>query len=262
MNTLWQIVSYLIYRAKSITRFGVHSPFVYELVEKVLRDKSRYDDYPKLHHVHKKYARRKDRIETIDFGSSAGHKEYIVRISRVGKLVRKRSHQRSQLELLYRLARYFKPRTILEFGTAAGISALYFGKGSPDSRIITMEGCMGLASVAQKNLKKRNIQAEVEIGEFSAILDKVLERLERLDMVFLDGNHRKKPTLEYFEKCSAKANEESVFLLDDIHWSPGMESAWRAIKKDKRVSVTIDLYWMGLVFFRKGIEKQNFIIRY
>ncbi len=217
MKKLWRILSYLSYRAKAKTRFSVHSPFVYELVEKVLRDQTKYEDYQKLNRIHKRYARRKDRIETMDFGSAAGQNEYVVKISRVGELVRKRSHHRSQLEVLYRLAKYFKPKTILEFGTAAGISTLYLGKGSPDSKIITMEGCMGLASVAQKNFKKRNIKAEVEVGEFSAILDKVLENLDNLDMVFIDGNHRKNPTLEYFEKCSAKANEESVFILDDIH---------------------------------------------
>ena len=262
MNSLWRMISFISYRSKARSRFKVHSPFVYDLIEKVFRDRNKYEDYKILHRVHGRYLRRKDRIETMDFGSGAGQKEYVTRISSVGKLIRKRSHSRKQLELLYRIPKYFQPRTILEFGTAAGISTLYLGKGSPESRVITMEGCMGLASVAQKSLVKRNVRAEIEVGEFSAILDSVLEKIDMLDMVFIDGNHRKKPTLEYFEKCAARSNERSVFMLDDIHWSPGMQSAWNTIRKDERVSITIDLYWIGLVFFRKGIEKQDFIIRY
>ena len=103
---------------------------------------------------------------------------------------------------------------------------------------------------------------EVEVGDFDAILDYVLKNVDQLDMVFVDGNHRKEPTLNYFERCIELAGEDSVFMFDDIHWSYGMNQAWNAIKKDERVSITIDLFWIGLVFFKKDIVKQNFIIKY
>jgi predicted O-methyltransferase YrrM len=262
MKKLWPAAAYLNHRRKAVTRYRVHSPFVYELIEKVFRDRKRYSDYRSLNRIRKRYKRRKDRIETMDFGSSAGDKSYMVRITTVGQLVRQRTHTKKQLELLYRIARWYKPDNMLEFGTAAGISALYLGKGSPESRLITMEGCMGLASVATKSFKKRNLNVEVEIGDFDAILEDVLERIDQLDLVFFDGNHRLAPTLNYFSQCLTKANENSVFLFDDIHWSPGMSKAWKTIKKDKRVTLTIDLFWLGMVFFRKDMEKQDFVIRY
>ena len=262
MKKIWQIISYFNYNRKAVTRYKIHSPFVYELIEKVFRDKTNYPELTDLDRVHRRYARRKDKIETADYGAGAGNKKYKRRIRKVGKLVRERSHNRSQLEFLYRLARYFKPGTILEIGTAAGISTLYLGKGSPDSRLITMEGCMGLAGVAKKSFKKRNMNIELEVGNFDDILDHVLEGVDTLDMVFFDGNHRKEPTLDYYNKCVRLANENSVFLFDDIHWSYGMEKAWNMIKKDERVSISIDLYWIGLVFFRKGVAKQDFVIRY
>ena len=215
-----------------------------------------------MNRVHRRYARRKDRIETTDYGVGAGNGEFTTRITTVGSLVRKRSHTRKQLEFLYRMSRYFKPANILEFGTAAGISALYLGKGYPEARIITLEGCMGLASVARKSFAKREVNAEVEVGEFSAIVDHVLKGFETLDMVFFDGNHRKEATLEYFQKCAGLATPNSVFMFDDIHWSAGMQSAWKRIKLDERVTLTIDLFWIGLVFFREGVEKQDFVIRY
>ena len=262
MKKLWQIISYVKYSTKAVTRYKIHSPFVYELIEKVFRDKTSYPDLTKLDRVHRRYARRKDKIETADYGASAGNSKVKVKISRVGDIVRKRSHNREQLEFLYRMARYFKPRTLLEIGTAAGISMLYLGKGSPESRLITMEGCMGLAGVAKKSFKKRDLKVELEVGNFDDIIDHVLEDVDELDMVFFDGNHRKEPTLDYFNKCLAKANENSVFMFDDIHWSYGMETAWNSIKKNENVSITIDLYWIGLVFFRKGVAKQDFVIRY
>jgi predicted O-methyltransferase YrrM len=106
------------------------------------------------------------------------------------------------------------------------------------------------------------VVAEVEVGDFTAILNRGLKDLQKLDMVFFDGNHRKKPTIEYFERCMEFATENSIFMFDDIHWSRGMSEAWQYIKNDKRVSLTIDLFWIGLVFFKSGVAKQDFVIRY
>jgi predicted O-methyltransferase YrrM len=262
MKKLWLTYSFLKYRLNAKTRYKIHSPFVYDLIETVFRDKTKYPDYSKLDKVHRRYARRKDQLDTIDFGSGSGKKEYVEKKTTVGKLVKSRTHSKKQLEFLFRIARHFKPETILEFGTAAGISTLYIAKGSPESRLITMEGCMGLASVARKSFKKREVVAEVEVGDFTAILNRGLKDLQKLDMVFFDGNHRKKPTIEYFERCMEFATENSIFMFDDIHWSRGMSEAWQYIKNDKRVSLTIDLFWIGLVFFKSGVAKQDFVIRY
>jgi len=262
MKKFWHTISYLKYRRKAKNRYSVHSPFVYDLVENVFRDKTRYKDYKELNRVRRKFLKRTDPVEVIDFGASSGKKDYVVRIKTVGKIVKSAGHTKKQLELLYRLARYFKPMTILEFGTLVGISSAYLGKGHPEAKVITMEGSMALASIANDNLRKRGLGVDIEIGEFDAILDQAIKKVDSLDMVFFDGNHRKKSTLRYFEKCLTKAHENSVFLLDDIHWSRGMLNAWKKIKSDKRVSITIDLYWLGIVFFRKGVAKQDFIIRY
>jgi len=41
-----------------------------------------------------------------------------------------------------------------------------------------------------------------------------------------------------------------------------MEDAWEEIKGNEDVSVTYDLYCVGVVFFREGIEKQDFVLKY
>jgi len=262
MKKLWLTYAYLTYYLTSSSRYKIHSPFVYSLVENVFRDKTKYPDFRKLNKLHRRYEKRTDKLDTIDFGSGAGDKEYVEIKTTVGKIVKQRSHSKKQLEFLYRIANHFKPKTILEFGTAAGISTLYLAKGSPESRLITMEGCMGLASVARKSFRKRAIKAEVEVGSFDSILDSGLKDVTQLDLIYFDGNHRKEPTLNYFNRCIEFATENSVFMFDDIHWSPGMNKAWKEIKQDKRVSLTIDLFWIGLVFFKSGIAKQDFVVRY
>lgn len=262
MKKIWQVISYLNFRLKAKTRFGVHSPFVFDLVENVFRDKKRYKEYKELNRIRRKFLKRTDKVEISDFGASSGGKDFVVRVKTVGNVVKKSSHTKKELELLFRLSRYFKPKTILEFGTSVGLSSIYLGKGYPETKLVTMEASMGLAMIANDNISKRGLSVDVEIGEFDAILNQVVERVDNLDMVFFDGNHRRKPTLKYFNKCIEKANENSVFMFDDIHWSSGMQKAWNKIKADKRVSLTIDLYWVGLVFFKEGVAKQDFVIRY
>ncbi len=262
-NQIWLAKNYIGYRAKAKTRYKVHSPFVFDLVEKVLNDKTEYPDYRKIERFKKKIGKSKTVIETVDFGSRADNKPYKEYFEKVGKIVKKRSQRKKQARLLYRLSRYFRPQNILEFGTAAGISTAYIKAPVPESRMISMEGCASLADVASSNLRQLKIKnVEISIGNFDVTLPHILERFDQLDFVFFDGNHRQEPTLGYFEQCAEKAGENTLFVFDDIHWSPGMEKAWNTIKKDERVTLTIDLFWFGLVFFRKGIEKQDFIIKY
>ncbi len=177
--------------------------------------------------------------------------------------MKRRSQHKRRAHLLYRLSRHFQPENILELGTAAGFSTAYIKAPVPESKMITLEGCASLADVASNNLKRLKIKnTEISIGDFDVTLPLVLKKFEKLDFVFFDGNHRRKPTLDYFNRCVELTHEDTLFIFDDIHWSQGMEEAWNTIKNDERVNISLDIFWFGLVFFRKGIIKQDFIIRY
>jgi len=164
---------------------------------------------------------------------------------------------------LFRLVRWFQPSRVLELGTSFGISTLYLAMGAEDGTVTTIEGCPQTHRIALghfERLKQRNI-APV-LGSFKARLPQALQGIERLDLAFLDGHHAKEPTLDYFEQCLAYAHNDTVIVLDDIHWSKGMEEAWEAVKAHPRVTVTIDLYDMGLVFLRKEQAPEHFTLRY
>ncbi len=99
-------------------------------------------------------------------------------------------------------------------------------------------------------------------GNFDKTLKPTLSSIDKLDWVFIDGNHQKEPTIRYFEQCLEKCTSDSVLLFDDIYWSKGMAEAWENIKQHPRVSVTLDLFQVGIVFIREGQSKQDFWIRY
>jgi len=263
MGAIALATRYLKYWLKAKSRYKTHSPFVYDLINQVFRNGEYYSDFQLLDAYVDELKQKDSVIETTDFGAGAGQNDYQVYLKPLGKIVKERSHTRARLHLLYNLMKYFKPRTMLEFGTAAGISSMYLKKGLPDSKMVTMEGCPGLCAVARENFEQMKIDnIEVSNGNFDVILPEVLQSFDKLDFVFFDGNHREEPTINYFNQCIEKADENSLFIFDDIHWSKGMEAAWNTIKSDKRVSLTIDIFWFGLVFFKKGVVKQDFVIKY
>jgi len=260
---LHSLSSYFNYRISSKTKYSVHSPFVYDLITKVFEGKEQVDQYDQIHKAYRELCRNSRVLETTDFGSSKGRMVYMTKFLSVSKIARSSSINRKSGELLFRLAASLQPSSVLELGTALGISTLYMAKAVPDAKIVTIEGCAAKVEVARANFYKLSAtNIEVCTGRFDTQLHDVLEKTGKPDFVFMDGHHQYRPTLEYFRQILNHSHEGTVIVLDDIHWSVGMEKAWKAIQAFPEVMVTIDLYRMGLVFLRKSLSKQNFIIRY
>ena len=258
---LRQIGSYLGHLVKARTRHGVHSPFVYELISQVLRPSDPVPEAAPIEKLREDLLRSEQTIRVNDLG--AGSKMFDLPIRRVADIARYALKQPKHAQMLFRLARYFRPQEVLELGTSFGISTLYLALGADEGRLHTIEGCPQTARIAQHNfeaLKQKNIVPV--LGSFRSRLPEVLQKIDRLDLAFIDGHHAKDPTLDHFDQCLARAHNDTVFVLDDIHWSRGMEEAWEAIKSRPEVTVTIDLYQMGIVFLRTEQAKEHFVLRY
>jgi predicted O-methyltransferase YrrM len=165
--------------------------------------------------------------------------------------------------LLFKLVYQFKPETIVELGTSLGITTLYLAAPDSTAQVLSLEGNAQLISVASENINKAGIKnIQIIPGLFSESLPEILDTVDKLDFVFLDGDHRFESTVEYVKSMLPKLHADSVLVLDDIHWNPDMEKAWKVIQQIPRVTVTIDLYRLGLVFFRTGQVKQHFTLTY
>lgn len=254
--------SYIKYRLKAKGLHGIHSPFVFEFASKVLYDRTVYEEYHQLSRLRKRNFTNRNVIETVDFGAVSGNRPFETYHIRVNKLSKKRSPSLHTQKLLFRISRFFKPENILEFGTSTGLSTVSLALGNPDSKLTTMEGCASVANVAEGNFNAYGINnIHIAIGNFNQILIPALSTIDHVDLVFFDGNHRKKPTIDYFHQCLLKAKEDSIFIFDDIHWSEEMDEAWNEIINHPQVRISIDLFQLGIVFFKTGIEKQHFVLR-
>lgn len=258
---LQRIGSYLNHLVRSRGPHGIHSPFVYTLITDVLRNDRERPEFEAIERLREELLASDRTIEVNDLGAGSRVMDQPVR--QVADMARTALKPPRQARLLFRLARYFNPSTVLELGTSFGLTTLYLALGAEEGEVVTIEGCPRTFQIAQHHVERAGLgNIRPVLGAFRTRLPDVLRTMERLDMVFLDGHHEKAATLELFERCLTKAHAGSVFILDDIHWSRGMEEAWEAVKAHPRVTVTIDLYDLGLVFFRTEQAPQHFRSRY
>ena len=241
---------------------GMHSPFVFELIDKVFIDDRNFYVFPLIEAAREDLLYNNNIIEVTDFGAgSRVNKNYSRTISSIAKSALKPPKFG---QLLFRLVNHFGSSTILELGTSLGITTSYLAAANHNSLVITMEGAPEIAKQAERHFQHIGLNnIEQVVGNFDSTLANVLQKNKTFDFVFIDGNHRYEPTLRYFNMMKPNLHEYSVLVFDDIHWSKEMEQAWAAIKNDEIVTLTIDLFFIGLVFFRKEQKKkQHFIVQF
>ncbi|MDQ3048113.1 MAG: class I SAM-dependent methyltransferase [Bacteroidota bacterium] len=252
---------YLIYRIKAVDEHGVHSPFVFDLLNAVVYNKADFYSYSAIEGLRNELLGSEKKVHCIEMG--AGSYKGQTKVRRVSDIARSSVKPAKYSQLLFRLVNYFQPANVLELGTSLGISTAYMAMANTSASVTTMEGCPELATIAKQNFSKEGIKnINIITGNFDDKLPEFLSRNPSLDFVFFDGNHRKQPTLDYFHQCLKNSHAQSVFIFDDINWSDEMQEAWSEIKAHEKVTVTIDLFFMGLVFFRKEQVKQHFLIKF
>lgn len=241
---------------------GIHSPFVFEFVRYVLNDIEQYDSYEKIEAVRKKLLNNNGKIEVEDFGAGSAVIKTNTRV--ISKVAASSLKQKKYAQLLYRIVKHYKPGNIVELGTSFGITSSYLASGNPEATLYTLEGASSIAAIAKQNFESLELKnIKLMQGSFDKTLPGLLSTIQKIDLAFIDGNHRKEPTLEYFSQLLNFSTPSTIFILDDIHWSAGMEEAWAAIQQHPSVTLTIDLFFIGLVFINPDFKvKQQFQIRF
>jgi len=241
---------------------GIHSPFVFEFVSKVLNDRRQYSEYEKVENLRKRLLKDHTMLTVKDFGAGSAKDKTDKRT--IASIAKNAAKPAKFGQLLYRLVKYYQPQNILELGTSLGITTSYLSLAKPDTNLITMEGASAVAASARQNFNSLNLQNIFLIeGNFDQTLSSALLQMTQVDFAFIDGNHRREPTERYFKQLLPATHNNTILILDDIHWSIEMEHGWEAIMQHPSVRCSIDLFFAGILFFRQEFkEKQRFSIRF
>jgi predicted O-methyltransferase YrrM len=256
-----QLVKYIgfFFTAGKGSIIARHAGFAADLYNNCLKS-SKHSTNRTAERIRKQVCRSGEVIEVTDYG--AGTRKKLSANRPVSKIMRQTAINRKSGQVLAALAAYFKPKLLIELGTGPGISTMYLAGGNPSASIITIEGSREIARLAERNFVKAGYQNIVlREGRFSEILPAVLSVPGHPLMVFIDGDHRENSLLENISMLSSSIQDDSIIIIDDIHLSQEMERAWKKIIAMPEVRLSIDLFRLGLLFFREEMQKQHLMLK-
>ena len=254
---------YIRHRVRAKSKFDLHSPFVYRIYTRILNDKSGYDEFRSIEKLRYRLLKDQGYIKISDLGAGSGDILLDHRIVPMKRVVKRFCVKPSYGQLLFRIARHFRPAVMVELGTSLGIGTIYLAMGNPQGQITTIEEYQETAAIARKNFESLELSNVSQVtGSCEDILPGLLQKLGKVDLIFINGNHRGKHFLQYFYQYLQHIHDDSVLILDDIHRSGEMEEAWKEIRNHPSVTITIDLFRMGLVFFKECLSKEDFILQF
>ncbi len=260
------ILASMIHQAKSLIKFlrlsknkhGVHSPFVYGLVTQCFNDRTKFPAYRILKSHRKALRRDTTVIEMMDYGQ--GSRVFKGPNRKISAVYKNAGMKKNRQKLLLRIAAYLKCENMLEFGTSLGLGTVALSISNKFANVHTVEACANTAKTATSYFQEfglSNITLHQEtFNEFIA-----KNPTEKFDLIFIDGDHNGERTLTYFRALLKNVHNSSLIIFDDIYWSKDMTEAWQEIIVDDNVTVSIDTFQWGIVFFRKEQPKQHFVIR-
>jgi predicted O-methyltransferase YrrM len=255
---MYQILSYIKFLFGSTNHHGVHSPFVFDFITKCLYDKSYHLAYDNFKAYYDNIISSDDVLDIIDLGE--GSKTLNSKSRKVKHMAKMSSSSLKKAKILYRTSKYFDFRVILELGTSLGMASYTFAIANVSSKITTIEGCSNTANYTSSLFDKFMVKnINLITGSFAETIPTLPQK--QFDCIYFDGHHNKNATLKYFKALLPKTHNDSVFIFDDIYWSRGMTEAWEFIKAHKAVTVSVDIFHFGFVFFRKEQTKEHFKIR-
>lgn len=258
MSGFFQLKTYFTYWLDAVDEHSLHSPFLFDFYTKIINVESEPNfEIEKLRGNLLKTTRE---IEVTDLGAGSKHTAHSHRA------IQEIAHHNlsdQRFSLLYlRILNHIDARNSIELGTSLGINTLYFAQ-KKNARVYTFEGSESIADVAQDTFSFASASnIELIRGNIDSTLYSNLSRMPKIDLAFMDANHRYQPTMKYFNWLLMKIHHKSVIILDDIHDSPEMERAWNEIRRHDLVYTSIDLYRCGIVFFDPSLNKQHVVLQF
>ncbi|MFO7723254.1 MAG: class I SAM-dependent methyltransferase [Bacteroidales bacterium] len=261
MNLLQHASQYSRFLLTSVSPTGAEVPWLTGLLGGNHSSNGFDSHFQAIDGIRRSLSRNHTMISVTDYGAGPG--ATLSKQRKISDIAGSSSRGRKFSLLHYNLIRHLHPQTILELGTSFGFTTAVLAMGAPEATVATIEGCSATAAIAGETFKKLGLtNTRQVVGPFDRELETVLEQYRPLDYIFFDGNHRKTPTLNYFLKTLPYRSERAVFVFDDIRWSKPMTEAWEEITRHPDITLSVDLYSAGIIFFDPQLPGKHLKIRY
>jgi len=135
----------------------------------------------------------------------------------------------------------WKPDTIVEFGTAFGVSGMYFLAGvetNQKGHLLTFDPNEVWRKLALVSLAGISNRFTSVAGTFEENVDRVLEG-RSIDVAFIDAIHTREFVIPQLELVLARCNRTAIVILDDINFSDDMRACWKEVANDSRFASSV-----------------------
>ena len=253
---MYAVLRYLWHWLTAVNEHSLHSPFLYNLYTKTIKKKSVLEDFNAIEQVRQQLIHSSAKITVTQLGAESRVNNELIRP--VSAIARKGITSAAVSRLLYNLIHDFGCKNIIELGTSFGINTMYMATNS-QVKVHSFEGCPNTAGIAQENFTKLDYEnIELIIGDIDDTLPEFIHQsTSKIDLVFMDANHKLEPTLNYFNQILGLCHNQSIVIIDDIYWSSAMTKAWEKLKNHPQVTTSVDLFTLGILFFRPELERAH-----
>ena len=237
---------------------SLHSPFFYQFYLNTIKGKSISTEWKDIETKREELLKDNSEIGIFDLG--AGSKVEKSQYRKVKSIARHSLSSQKFSQFLFRIIQEFKFKSIIELGTSLGINTTYLAKANNDSSVTTFEADPAALKIA-KEITKNQHNIEFHQGDITILLPEFLRKSKaNIDLVYADANHTYEASIHYFNIILPYLKRDSIYVMDDIHWSPSMKKAWEELKKREEVSSSIDLFDAGLLFFNPDFQKKHYVL--
>ena len=256
---LFQLVSFFNYWLRAVNEHSLHPPFIFNLYSNVVKPAQAQPEFKVIEDLRKELLNNQSLLTITDLG--AGSSCSSAKQRKISEIARHSLTSPRFSQLLFRLIRHMDAQVILELGTCLGINTLYFSAAAPAGKVYSIEGCPETAKVAKSQFQKWPL-ANISLteGNIDRTLPALLKGIKKIDAVYLDANHTYEASIRYFGLLLPCLHARSFVVVDDIYWSPGMKKAWLKLQQHDKVSMSLDLYDAGILFFQPGLQKEHYVL--
>lgn len=254
---MFQAKSYLSHWLNAVDEHALQAPFIFDLYRNTLLEQAPDETFYPIDKVRRELLRVSETIAFDDLGAPTR----VAKTQTTRQIVQQGNTKPKISRLLYRLAKSNQSKTIIDLGTSFGLNTAHLAM-IPEAFIYTFEGNEVLSKKAKSTFDQLELSNIHQIsGDINESLPQTLATLNSIDFAYIDANHRYKPTINYFDWLLQKRTWETIIVLDDIHWSQEMHQAWSNIISRPEVTLSIDLFQVGIVYFLPELNKQHYRLR-
>ena len=261
MSALHEFKYGVLHFLQSKQRHGVHSPFVYEFMDKVMHLPLPNEAESAIERRRAELKKRDIHFERIDLG--AGSRKGVRNASNLAKVVSDAASNAKEARAIANFCKYIRAKKIIELGSNVGIGTSYISSANPEAELHSIEGDPFLSDVAKESIQALvpNHFVTIHTGSFEDELPRLLSHLQEIDVLFIDGNHRKNPTLNYVHWALPFLSDDAAIIVDDIYWSREMTEAWNTICALPNFNLALDFFHFGIIQKTRRKEKEYFKLR-